>query len=224
MKEAMFYTSLPEGEIRCNLCNHRCKIKEGKRGICGVRENRGGKLYSLVYGKIVAEHIDPIEKKPLFHYYPGSQVLSIASPFCNFFCRFCDNWVISQQRATAATQEMPPKVVVNTAKRFRCEGISYTYTEPTTFFEWAYDTAKLAQNNALFNTFVTNGYLTPEAVDIISYKRCLFFTPSFLRLCHIFSKNNTNYSKLFVRLVILFQKMKSNKESLYVQVHNSLQR
>ena len=141
----MCYDHLLENSVRCTLCGRRCIIPDGNSGVCGARKNEKGTLLSVSYSQACSISVDPIEKKPLFHYYPGSQVLSIASPFCNFFCRFCDNWVISQQRATADTQHMSPEVVVHTAKRLHCEGISYTYTEPTTFFEWAYDTAKLAQ-------------------------------------------------------------------------------
>jgi len=164
----MLYERLPEQKVRCNLCGRRCIIPSGKTGICAARKNEEGTLFSLSYSRACSIAIDPIEKKPLFHFNPGSQVLSIASPFCNFFCSFCCNWIISQQRSTIQTQEISPKGVVNAAKRLLCEGISYTYTEPTTFFEWAYETAKLAQKNALFNTFVTNGYLTPEAIEIIA--------------------------------------------------------
>ena len=167
-KEAMLYERLPDGKVRCNLCGRRCVILEGNLGVCAARKNEKGTLISLSYSRACSVAVDPIEKKPLFHYHPGSQFLYFASPFCNFFCRFCDNWVISQQRSTVQTEEMPPEVIVKTAKRLRCEGISYTYTEPTTFFEWAYDSAKLAHKNSLFNTFVTNGYLTPEAVEAIS--------------------------------------------------------
>jgi len=164
----MLYESLPDGKVRCELCGRRCVIVEGNVGLCEARKNEEGKLFSLSYSRACSVAADPIEKKPLFHFHPGSQVLSVSSPFCNFFCRFCDNWIISQQRSTAQTEEMPPETVVSTAKRSHCAGISYTYTEPTTFFEWAYDSAKLAHENGLFNTFVTNGYLTPEAVETIA--------------------------------------------------------
>lgn len=167
-KEAMLYESQPENKVRCNLCGRRCLISEGALGVCAARKNVKGKLYALSYARACSVNIDPIEKKPLFHFNPGSKVLSIASPFCNFFCRFCCNWSISQKRSTTQTSEMSPESVVKTAKRLHCAGISYTYTEPTTFFEWAYDSAKLAHDSSLFNTFVTNGYITPEAVDTIS--------------------------------------------------------
>ena len=167
-KEAMLYESLPDSQVRCQLCGRRCIIAVGNVGLCEARKNEEGKLFSLSYARSCSVAVDSIEKKPLFHFHPGSQVLSVASPFCNFFCRFCDNWTISQQRSTTQTEDMPPHNVVNIAKRMNCAGISYTYTEPTTFFEWAYDTSKLAHENDLFNTFVTNGYLTPEAVNTIA--------------------------------------------------------
>lgn len=167
-KEAMLYERLTDDSVKCNLCGRRCIILEGKLGVCNARANEKGTLFTRSYAQSCSASVDPIEKKPLFHFYPGSLVYSVASPFCNFFCSFCDNWIISQQRSLAQTQVMLPEVIVKSAKRMGCQGISYTYTEPTVFFEWAYDSAKLANENGLFNTFVTNGYLTPEAVKIIA--------------------------------------------------------
>ena len=167
MREAMLYTQLSDGSVECNLCHRRCRIPKGSTGFCGVRKNVDGVLYSLVYGKAIAANVDPIEKKPLFHYYPGSAVMSIATVGCNFRCRFCDNWVISQSREIEGF-DFPPEKVVSSSVRHGCHGISYTYTEPTIFFEYAYDTAKLAREKGLFNTFVTNGYMTPEAVKAIA--------------------------------------------------------
>ena len=167
MKEAMFYEAMSDKRVRCNLCNHRCKIHEGKRGICGVRENRGGTLYSLVYGKIIAEHIDPIEKKPLFHFLPGSKAFSIGTVGCNFRCKFCQNFDISQypreHEGEIVGQDRTPAQVVASAKAARCETIAYTYTEPTIFYEFALDTAVLAREEGIKNVFVSNGYMSPEA-------------------------------------------------------------
>jgi pyruvate formate lyase activating enzyme len=167
MKEAMFCTSLAEGAVRCNLCNHRCKIKEGKRGICGVRENRGGRLYSAVYGKIVAEHIDPIEKKPLFHFLPGSRAFSIGTVGCNFHCKHCQNFDISQHpqehKGEIIGQDRTPEEIVMAAKASGCETIAYTYNEPTIFYEFAYDTALLAHKEGIKNVFVSNGYMSSDA-------------------------------------------------------------
>jgi len=167
MKEAMFYMSLPENEIRCNLCNHRCKIKKGKRGVCAVRENREGRLYSLVYGKVIAAHIDPIEKKPLFHFWPGSRAFSIGAVGCNFHCKHCQNFDISQypqeHQGEVIGQDRTPEEIVTAAKAANCHTIAYTYTEPTIFFEFAYSTALLAQKEGIKNVFVSNGYMSSEA-------------------------------------------------------------
>ncbi|MGQ9759308.1 MAG: AmmeMemoRadiSam system radical SAM enzyme [Candidatus Methanomethylicaceae archaeon] len=161
----MLYGRL-NSSVKCHLCGWRCTIQPGKRGTCGVRENRDGVLHSLVYGKVISCAVDPIEKKPLFHFHPGSFALSIATVGCNFKCIFCDNWSISQDRSVKG-EYLPPERVVSTAKEMECKSISYTYTEPTIFFEYAYDTARLAHKEGILNTFVTNGYMTPEAVDTI---------------------------------------------------------
>jgi len=171
MKEAMLYERLEREKVRCNLCGHRCIISSSKKGICGVRENRGGTLYTLVYGKAVAVHVDPIEKKPLFNFYPGSRSLSIATVGCNFRCLHCQNYDISQmprEQGQIVGNDLEPDEVVSAAKRYGCKSISYTYTEPTIFFEYAYDTAKIANHEGIKNIFVTNGYMTHEALEMIS--------------------------------------------------------
>ncbi len=166
MKEAMFYKVGKTNEIICDLCNHHCHIKEGKRGICGVRENRGGVLYSLVYGRIIAENIDPIEKKPLFNFLPGSKAYSIATVGCNFHCLHCQNYDISQyphlHNGEITGKERTAEAVVNDADRTGCTSICYTYVEPTIFYEFAYDCSVLARKRGLKNVFVSNGYMTPE--------------------------------------------------------------
>ncbi len=167
MREALLYEELSNNLVRCNLCARRCVIKDGSTGFCRVRKNISGKLYSLVYGKACAANVDPIGKKPLSHFHPGSLVMSIATVGCSFHCQFCDNWVISQDREISG-RNLPPEEVVRLAEEYGCHGISYTYTEPTVFFEYAYDTAVIAKKKGLFNTFVTNGYMTPEAVKFIS--------------------------------------------------------
>ena len=170
MKEAVLYKKLKENKVQCNLCNHRCVIKEGKRGICGVRENQGGILMTLVYGKLIAQNIDPIEKKPLFHFYPGSLSYSIATVGCNFRCLFCQNADISQMptdRGVVLGDTKTPGAVVEAAVTNGCKTISYTYTEPTIFFEFARDTAMLATQKGLKNVFVSNGYMTGEALDMM---------------------------------------------------------
>lgn len=171
MKEAIFYTKEENNKVRCSLCRHGCVIEEGKHGICNVRFNESGTLYSLFYGKPIAMAVDPIEKKPLFHYKPGSLAFSIATPGCNFQCPFCQNWDISQY-GRAGTSRSPekdvlPEKIVAQAKAHKCASISYTYTEPTVFFEYAYDTAKLAHAQGIGNSFVTNGYMAREALDMI---------------------------------------------------------
>jgi pyruvate formate lyase activating enzyme len=171
MKEAMFYEKLERGSVACGLCRFRCSIADGERGICGVRENRGGVLYTLVYGRAVAEHADPIEKKPLFHFHPGSRTYSVATAGCNFRCLHCQNFSIAQPAAAQIVpvgEETPPAEIVRKALASGCTSISYTYTEPTIFFEYAYDTAVLARAAGLGNIFVTNGYITPEALATIS--------------------------------------------------------
>lgn len=170
IKEAVLYQRLEKDEVRCYLCGHRCLIREGRQGICLVRENRGGNLYTLVYGRTISRHLDPIEKKPLFHFYPGTTAFSIATVGCNFHCRFCQNADISQMvrdEHYIMGEEMSPERVVALAHEQRSQSIAYTYTEPTIFFEYAYDTAKLAHEAGIKNVFVTNGYMTPEALECI---------------------------------------------------------
>jgi pyruvate formate lyase activating enzyme len=171
MREAMFWERAGEGRVRCGLCRFTCQIAPGKRGRCGVRENREGTLFSLVYGRSIAENIDPIEKKPLFHFHPGSRSYSVATVGCNFRCRHCQNWQISQwphEQTTIPGNELPPTAIVAAARRTGCESIAYTYTEPTIFFEYAYDTAVLAREAGIKNVFVTNGYTTTAALETIA--------------------------------------------------------
>jgi pyruvate formate lyase activating enzyme len=166
MKEAMLYDKL-NGKVKCNLCNHRCTISPDGFGICHVRQNIKGKLYTLNYGRPIAVHVDPIEKKPLFHFLPGTKSLSLGTVGCNFNCQFCQNSDISQlpkEQGKIAGENLPPKEIVRLAKENNCQSISYTYTEPTIFFEYAYDTAKLAKKAGLKNVFVTNGYYTEETL------------------------------------------------------------
>jgi pyruvate formate lyase activating enzyme len=171
VREAMFWEKREEGKVKCSLCRFRCLVAEGQRGICGVRENREGTLYTLVYGKSIAEHVDPIEKKPLFHYLPGSKSFSVATVGCNFRCLHCQNYEISQNMARQTSlpgHDLPPADIVRAAVRAGCRSISYTYTEPTIFYEYAYDTAVLARRESLGNVFVTNGYITSEALEHIA--------------------------------------------------------
>lgn len=187
LHEARFYEPLPKGKVLCTLCPHDCRIAEGARGACSVRYNHGGKLYTLVYDKLVAQEVNPIEKKPLYHFYPGSFAYSISTVGCNLRCSFCQNWYISQwpkdhlpKRIDKAEHEVPdpicpqlaamdrdifgepvtPEQIVQTALETGCISISYTFTEPTIFYELAYDTAVLAREKGLMNNFVSNGFIS----------------------------------------------------------------
>jgi len=169
-KEALLYEKLEKNQIHCYLCAHHCKIADTKFGLCQVRQNIGGILYTHVYGRPCAMHVDPIEKKPLNHFLPGSSSFSIATVGCNFRCGFCQNWEISQvsySEGDLAGEEIYPQRIVELALENKCKSISYTYTEPTIFFEYALDCAKLAKEKGLYNNFVTNGYMTKEAVEMI---------------------------------------------------------
>jgi len=169
MKEALLYKKLDNNNVRCNLCAHHCVITDGKKGVCQVRENRNGVLYTLVYGRTITQHVDPIEKKPLFHFYPGSTAYSIATPGCNFRCQWCQNWEISQmprEQHLAAGHRATPEQIVAAAQRAGCQSIAYTYTEPTIFFEYALETASLAHQAGLANLYITNGYMTAEMLDV----------------------------------------------------------
>lgn len=170
MREGMLYQPWKrEGFVECVLCAHRCKIAPGNRGVCQVRINEGGTLYTLNHSRAIAAHIDPVEKKPLYHFLPGTSIMSIATAGCNFKCDFCQNWQISQTskgwEGEFPGDYLPPEDVVRYAVRADCSSVAYTYTEPTIFFEYAYDTAVLAHEKGLKNAFVTNGYQTPEAIE-----------------------------------------------------------
>ncbi|MDD5455071.1 MAG: AmmeMemoRadiSam system radical SAM enzyme [Candidatus Ratteibacteria bacterium] len=171
MKEAWFYNQITNNNVECFLCPHNCKIKPGKRGLCGVRENIEGKLYSLVYGKVIAEHIDPVEKKPIYHILPGSLSYSIGTAGCNLSCRNCQNWQISQSGKKFPIQgnDTTPEEIVKNAIESGCKSIAYTYTEPTIFYEFAYDCAALAKSKGLKNIFVTNGYINSEPLQKIAH-------------------------------------------------------
>lgn len=171
MVEARLYERTGDGRVTCFLCPQYCTIAPGKRGICAVRENKDGVLYSLVYGKVAARHVDPIEKKPLFHFLPGSRSYSIATVGCNFRCLHCQNYSISQypkERPDIPGEDMTPEQVVEDAGRAGCASISYTYTEPTIFFEFAYDCARRARQQGIKNVFVSNGYTSPDAARLIA--------------------------------------------------------
>jgi len=170
--QAELWSPGTDRRVHCALCAHRCDIGAGRSGVCGVRTNIDGTLYTSVYGNPIAVHIDPIEKKPLYHFLPGTKTLSLATIGCNFRCSFCQNWRISQRRSAAGTSaddapidEVGPEGLVEKAIVEGCPSISYTYTEPTVFFEYAMDTSRIAHSRGLKNIFVTNGYMTREAAD-----------------------------------------------------------
>lgn len=170
--EAWLYDIMQDRQVRCRLCGHTCIIRNGKRGICGVRENRNGVLETRVYGRLIAAGDDPIEKKPIFHLMPGSRAFSIATVGCNFKCRFCQNADIAQMPADhdgmVKGNPATPEQVVAAAQSRNCASIAYTYTEPTVFFEFACDTAQLAHRQGIKNIFVTNGFMSAEALERVS--------------------------------------------------------
>ena len=170
--EAKLYHTVEDQHVVCDLCHHRCRIAPGKRGVCRARLNENGRLVSLVYGRCIAMNADPIEKKPLFHFLPGSLSFSVATVGCNFRCSFCQNYLISQSLSEAEGsvpgETVSPDELVRSALKRHCHSISYTYTEPTVFFEYALETAQLATAAGLGNCFVSNGFMTPEAVDAIA--------------------------------------------------------
>jgi pyruvate formate lyase activating enzyme len=171
IREALLFEKLVDARVQCGLCAHRCKINPGRRGLCGVRENKDGILYSLVFGTLIAEHVDPIEKKPFFHVHPASRSYSIATVGCNFSCEFCQNHEISQMpRSTLMItgEDTAPATIVERAKKSACNTIAYTYTEPTVYLETAMETAKIACREGLKNVFVTNGFMTPEAIAMMA--------------------------------------------------------
>jgi pyruvate formate lyase activating enzyme len=167
LHEAMLYEKQDEKKVKCKLCARRCLISDNSTGFCLARKNEGGTLFTLNYGRAVSAAVDPIGKKPLSHFNPGAHVMSIAAAGCNFRCQFCDNWMVSQDHEVVG-KPFSPADIVKTAREENCQGISYTYTEPTIYMEYAYDTAQIAHQVGFFNNFVTNGYMTPEAVETIA--------------------------------------------------------
>jgi len=171
MQEAQFYNKLENNIVRCQLCPKKCVIADGKRGDCKVRENQDGVLYSLVYGKSCAVNVDPIEKKPLFHFLPGSESYSIGTVGCNLHCLFCQNWTTAQQKPESVINyDLSPKDVVRKATAEKCATIAYTYNEPIIFYEYVVDTAKIAKKKGIRSILVTNGYINKEpALELTKY-------------------------------------------------------
>lgn len=173
MKPAILVQELDNLVVQCGICEHRCKIHPGAAGICGVRKNIDGTLYLAVYGDAVAVHIDPIEKKPLFHFYPGSDALSIGTYGCNMRCRWCQNWELSQIRNPEQIPDMrhrtyPPEELISIARERQIKSIAYTYNEPTVFFEYSYDVARLAKAHDIKNVYVSNGYMSLESLGLLA--------------------------------------------------------
>ena len=170
MQEAYLYEKLPGSRVRCNICQWRCTINPDKLGVCRVRRNIDGVLYALNYAEVSSVAVDPIEKKPLFHFFSGSQVFSLGTWGCNFHCQDCQNWQISCVEPIpeeGGSRTLSPEASIELAKREHCQGIAWTYNEPSIWFEYTFDGAKLAKENNLYTVYVTNGYITPEALDMI---------------------------------------------------------
>ena len=164
MKEAILYRKLDDGSVLCYLCYRLCKIKEGETGFCRVRKNISGKLFSLNYSKAVAYNVDHIEKKPFYHFFPGTRAFSFSTVGCNFACLHCQNWQISRGFNTVYGEDLPPSKIKKIVEDPSISGVAYTYTEPTIFMEYALDTAKLIYPMNKYNVFVTNGYMTEAAI------------------------------------------------------------
>ena len=170
MHEAMLYEKLPNSRVRCHICQWYCNVGPGKFGVCRMYHNREGVLYNMNYAKASSVAVDPIEKKPLFHFFPGSLAFSIGGWGCNFHCQDCQNWEIScpaVDEPWLGSREVQPQAAVELAKSYQCQGIAWTYNEPTIWFEYTFDSAKLAKDNGLYTVYVTNGYMAPEALDTI---------------------------------------------------------
>ncbi len=165
-REAMYYEKSGEGQVRCLNCPNTCLLEDGDRGFCRVREAKGGKLYSLAWSNPCAVYVDPIEKKPLFHFLPGTTAFSVATAGCNFRCKYCQNWQISQVRPEETHNlELLPEDVVDWAKREKCRTIAYTYSEPTVFYEYMLETSKMAKVKGIRNIYHSNGYINPEPLE-----------------------------------------------------------
>ncbi len=165
-KEAILYEKLPNDKVLCTACARYCELGKDQIGLCGIRGNENGKLQLYVYGKVIAGHVDPIEKKPVTHYHPGTKIFSIATTGCNWLCKYCQNSDISQRRKVEGT-DMTPQQVVDTAIEYGAQGIAYTYNQPSIFIEFARDCGVLARKKGLINIFVSNGYDTPETVKMM---------------------------------------------------------
>ncbi len=229
MKEAQFYEQLDDDKVRCRLCPHNCLIYPGRVGICFVRQNIAGKLYALSYGRISAQHLDPIEKKPLFEFYPGSQIFSVSSIGCSLACPYCQNWELAHPKSRffkedpetvieKTTSKLSPRQAVDTAlnyKKMNNIGIAYTFNEPLIWYEYLSDTAKIATENGLKNVVVTNGYLNPKPLMEIL---------PFIDAVNIDIKgfNDNVYKRLGGKLKPVLESAALLKTSCHVEVTNLL--
>jgi pyruvate formate lyase activating enzyme len=207
-----FYIKNNDGSITCLLCKHYCKIKEGKVGACGVNMNRDGKLHNLVYGNLAALHVDPIEKKPLYHFLPGTTALSLGTVGCNMKCPFCQNWQISQTNNIKNSTRVTPQELVNAALRYKSSTIAYTYNEPTIFYPFARDVAMLAKEYGLKNIFVTNGIMSDEVIDDMT---------GLIDACNVdYKSNNEEYYKKVLKapFVVKENLVKLKKAGIWVEV------
>jgi pyruvate formate lyase activating enzyme len=168
-KEARFWKTLSDSKVQCSLCSHRCKIDNKKVGICGVRRNENGRLFSLIYGSCSSIAADPIEKKPLYHFHPGTNALSLGTVGCNFKCIHCQNYGISTAGPDFSyMQEITPEMAIDLTEKYNCQGIAYTYNEPTIWHEFTFDSAKIAKKNDLYTLYVTNGYISEDPLRELS--------------------------------------------------------
>ena len=170
MHKALLYEKLTDSRVKCNICQWRCSVALDKFGVCRMYQNRGGVLFNMNYAKVSSVAADPIEKKPLFHFFPGTLIFSIGGWGCNFHCQHCQNWEISCLGVNEPwhnSHDVQPQAAIELAKHYRCQGIAWTYNEPTIWFEYTLDSAKLAKENNLYTVYVTNGCITPEAMDTI---------------------------------------------------------
>jgi len=160
VRPAKYFEKLGDRKLKCKLCPHECRVADRERGICGVRENRNGEYFTLVYGNPCSAHIDPIEKKPMYHYYPDTKSFSIATAGCNFVCRFCQNWEISQKRPEQVKSvDASPRQVIDIAKKYQCRTVAHTYTEPVVFYEYMLDCAIAGSRRNVPNVMISNGYI-----------------------------------------------------------------
>ena len=207
-----FYKKNSDGTITCLLCKHYCKIKEGKVGVCGVNMNREGRLHNLVYGNLAALHVDPIEKKPLYHFLPGTTALSLGTVGCNMKCPFCQNWQISQTNNIKNSTRVTPQELVDAALRYKSSTIAYTYNEPTIFYPFARDVAMLAKEHGLKNIFVTNGIMSDEVIEDMK---------GLIDACNVdYKSNNEEYYKKVLKspFVVKENLVKLKKAEIWVEV------